>query len=73
MKKVTCETGTLGGAWADSVIDLGNCGTGKSGLKQTKQKTKVGIRACRSLKTKTAPRREGLPFLEGLSSDPFLD
>lgn len=30
VKKVTRETGTLGGAWADSVPYLGNWGTDKS-------------------------------------------
>lgn len=43
--KVTCETGTLGGAWADSVLDLGDLGTNKSGFlkanKQNKQKTQA--------------------------------
>lgn len=32
--KVTGETGTLGGAWADSVLDLGSLGTGKNRLKK---------------------------------------
>lgn len=33
VKKVICEIGILGGVWVDFVIDLGNCGIGKSGLK----------------------------------------
>lgn len=47
--QVTCETGTLGGAWADSVLGLGT--------------SKNSIRASRSLKAKTASRRGGLHFL----------